>query len=148
MGLSQGVSRLEPSLNDEHGSEGEYCANIYETYMQMSEDRVRQLLKARRLRAKLIGCNLFSDPAWEILLEAFAAYLGRRKISVSKLCDVSDVPATTALRWIGKLEGDGLLQRSEDVSDARRTWIELSPQGVLKLQEYFASVATSGTCGL
>jgi DNA-binding MarR family transcriptional regulator len=116
--------------------------------MQMSEIRIRQMIVARRLREKVIGEDLFSDPAWDILLEAFAAFLGRRSTSLAELSSAAGVTSTAALRWIRKLQTDGLLQEQGGAIQPRGTTIELSPKGVLRLQEYFASVATRGTQGL
>jgi DNA-binding MarR family transcriptional regulator len=52
------------------------------------------------------------------------------------------VPATTALRWIQKLEQEDWLARRDDPVDARRNWIELTPEGSARLALYFRTVAT------
>jgi len=97
---------------------------------------IRRLLAARRARDEQLGADLFADPAWEILLEALAAEFAQKRISVSGLCDASAVPATTALRWINKLEQNGLLVRHADPLDGRRDWIQLTPEGSVKLRAY------------
>lgn len=104
--------------------------------VHISEGMVRQLLKARRLRETLLGVDLFADPAWDILLEAFACQLGQKRTSVSGLQEASGVPPTTALRWIKKLEQSGWLKREADWSDARRQWIELTCEGSVKIRSF------------
>lgn len=106
----------------------------------LTEDDVRKLVRARRLRVQQLGADLFSDPAWDILLEAFACDLAQKRISVSGLCSASSVPATTALRWIEKLEEDGWLRRDPDRLDRRRCWLELTPIGSERLRHYFEAV--------
>jgi hypothetical protein len=101
---------------------------------------IRWILKARRARDRIFGGELFADPAWDMLLDAFAAHLASERLAVTALCRGAAVPATTALRWLGKLEADGLLTRKQDEADGRRHWIELSPRGVALMQRYFESI--------
>jgi DNA-binding MarR family transcriptional regulator len=101
---------------------------------------VRSILSARRAREQLISRELFADPAWDILLELYAANLEQRKISTSDLCIASAVPATTALRWIDKLHHMGFLLREEDRFDRRRVLVTLSPAGRARMQSYFEAL--------
>lgn len=100
---------------------------------------VGDLLRARRTRERVFGADLFSDPAWDLLLHAYAAYLAQHRLPVSTLCGVTNVSESTALRWIRKLEQESLLIRRDDHLDRRRSWIELSPQAADKLNDYFGA---------
>ena len=89
----------------------------------------RSIIHARAFRREIFAGELFADPAWDMLLELYALTCEGRRISVSKLSFAAGVPATTALRWIDKLEAEGLVIRFEDPLDARRIWISLSETG-------------------
>lgn len=98
---------------------------------------VRSILEARRRRNKFFDSELFADPGWDILLELYAMELAQERVSVSKLCLAAGVPASTALRWITKMEKDGLLKRREDPLDGRRVWIALSDEASDAMERYF-----------
>jgi len=105
---------------------------------------VRTLQRARRARDLCFDSTLFADPAWDMLLELYASHLEQRRIAVSSLCAAAHVPATTALRWISKLEQDGLAVRRDDPNDGRRSWIELSFDGAEKMSRYFDMLPSGG----
>ena len=105
--------------------------------------RIRRLLKARRARSLFFEDDLFADPAWDVLLEAYAAHLMQQKTSVTALSNAAAVPATTALRWIRRLEQLGLLVRRGDPLDGRRSWMEISNRGLSAMQRYLNSVSLS-----
>ena len=109
----------------------------------VTPNQLRLMIKARRVREQMLGSQLFADPAWDILLEAYLADMTRVPVSVSGLCQSSAVPATTALRWLQKLEEDGWLARKDDPFDGRRTWIELTAEGSARLSRYFAALDSS-----
>lgn len=94
----------------------------------VTAQRVRAHIRGRRLRERFFEPGLFADPAWDILLDLAASGLEQRKVSVSSLCIAASVPTTTALRTIKMMVDRGLLVRRDDPSDARRTFIDLSPQ--------------------
>jgi len=85
----------------------------------------RGYLKLREQREQALP-GLFSDPAWEILLEGFANRLEHRRVSISSMCIASRSPSTTALRYIQILEDRGFLARYPDRFDGRRVYISLT----------------------
>jgi DNA-binding MarR family transcriptional regulator len=105
---------------------------------QMQPSRtVRAVQAVRRQRAALFGGDLFSDPAWDILLELYALHLEQQRTSVSSVYKASTVPGSTALRWLAKLEHDGLVVRTEDPLDQRRSWIDLTDDGRERMRRLF-----------
>lgn len=70
--------------------------------VNVTEDQIRSILKVRRGRSEIFGEGLFSDPAWDILLELLAARLGNRKMTLVELEQVA--PRSVLARWVAELE--------------------------------------------
>jgi len=96
-----------------------------------------KVYSARRERERLLGSDLFADPAWDILLHLFIASLERRPVTVSKACHASAAPATTALRFIATLENAGLIARRQHPHDRRSSTLELTADGDGKMRAFF-----------
>ena len=107
----------------------------------VSSRDVRQVIRQRRLRDELFDSELFADPAWDMLLDLYAARLDRSRVSVSSLCIAAAVPATTALRWIKTLTETGLFERKADQHDARRIFVQLSDEATTAMHRYFARLS-------
>lgn len=105
---------------------------------------IRAAIRARRMRDQFFDSSLFADPAWDMLLDLFAAHLDETRVSVSSLCIAAAVPATTALRWITTLREAGLFERRDDPFDRRRAYIALSPKAVTAMQDYVGSARRAG----
>lgn len=100
----------------------------------------RALKRARALRNDYFDADLFADPAWEILLELYVCSVTQQRIAVSKIAFVLNIPSTTVLRWVATLVDRGLIIRSPDPTDGRRTWASLSSLGLQKMETYFATL--------
>ena len=87
------------------------------------------LIEARRSRDALFGAGYFADPAWDMLLNLYAADEAGTPLSGSELCAAAQLPQTTAQRWVETLAAARLIVRRPDQGDARRTLISLSPEG-------------------
>ena len=111
---------------------------------EANSQEIRAAIRSRRLRAQFFAGELFADPAWDMLLDLFAAELERRRVSVSSLCIAAAVPPTTALRWIGTLHDAGLFERHADPSDRRRAYIALSAKGIEGMRSYVAAAKRQG----
>lgn len=101
---------------------------------------VRRMLRQRRMREQYFPADLFADPAWDMLLDLYAARLDRQPVSVSSLCIAAAVPATTALRWIKTMTDAGLFVREADPLDGRRIFIGLSEAAFEALARYFEAL--------
>lgn len=102
---------------------------------------LRRVLRARIERTDYFSSRLFSEPAWDMLLELYAAHLMQRRLAVKDLCVASRVPQTTALRWITVLKSEGLIYARSDPLDARRTFLEFTPEGCVAMMRYFTAIA-------
>lgn len=141
--LQQVRNKLESSLSDldklsgaGKGSEPKEIAG------RVTEAMVRSILSERRSRSEFFKDDLFADPAWDMLLELYASELAQHRISVSRLCEGAAVPPTTALRWIKRLEDEGLLVREGDPLDARRVHVRLSTDASSRMSAYFQRLGT------
>ncbi|PTQ08263.1 MarR family transcriptional regulator [Sphingomonas oleivorans] len=94
----------------------------------------KRLIRWRRKRDELLGEALFGDPAWDMMLDLFAAQEEGKQVSVSSLCIAAAVPATTGLRWINILVDRGILLKKDDERDRRRIWVELTPDYVQRMR--------------
>lgn len=97
--------------------------------------------RLRRLRKTLLGPDLYSGPGWELLLQLFDSYLLQRRETVGSVTMGAELSGTTALRWLGRLEQDGLIRLSDDQLDGRRRFVLLTDQGVQLMTNYFSGVA-------
>jgi len=102
----------------------------------VAPEALRQVIKRRRARELCFPAGLFADPAWDILLDLTVARVERQDLSVTDVCVAAAVPQTTALRWIGTLEREGLIDRTPDVRDSRRVIVRLSEGGWERMERY------------
>jgi len=98
----------------------------------------QEVYRDRRRRARHLSARLFGEPAWDLLLDLYAAAARGLPVSVSNACLAADVPASTALRWLHHLADEGLVERLADESDARRHYVRLTEAGYARMSAYFA----------
>ena len=106
--------------------------------------QVRRMLRQRRMREQYFPADLFADPAWDMLLDLYAARLERQPVSVSSLCIAAAVAPTTALRWIGRMTASGLMARRPDPGDRRRAFVVLTEQASTGMHGYASALARAG----
>jgi len=111
---------------------------------EIEGSEIRAVIRARRLRSQFFAADLFADPAWDMLLDLFAASLEKRRVSVSSLCIAAAVPPTTALRWIGTMHDAGLFSREADPGDRRRAYIVLSEKALQGMRAYVVALRRAG----
>jgi Winged helix DNA-binding domain len=128
--LSAGPTVSAPALEPVHRGDGP----------EISVETVRGVIRARRLRSRYFPEDLFADPAWDMLLDLLQAEISHLRVPVSSLCIAAAVPATTALRWLKAMVGQGLFVRRADPHDGRRVFVELAPEASSALRRYFAEV--------
>lgn len=96
----------------------------------------RQILRRRRSRDQFFDDNLFADPAWDMLLDLFAASLEGKSVYVSSACIAASVPLTTAQRWLRELERVGLVERQHDPADKRRVFVRITARAYLSMMRW------------
>ena len=105
---------------------------------------IRRAIRARRLRSAFFAPELFADPAWDMLLDLYAAELEGAPVSVSSLCIAAAVANTTALRWIARMVEEGLFLRQPDPGDRRRAFMTLTPTARAGMRAYMDGVGRGG----
>ena len=138
------LARLSTGPSDRSGlvTATPLIARSAEPLPELSREKLRTLIRARRLRGRYFTEELFADPAWDMLLDLLQAELAQVRVPVSSLCIAAAVPATTALRWIKTLTDLGLLVRRADPHDGRRVFVELSSDTSDSIRRYFGDVGT------
>jgi DNA-binding MarR family transcriptional regulator len=97
----------------------------------------------RQRRQDFFAADLFGEPAWDILLDLFVAALKGEERLVKQLCIAAQLPSTTALRYISRLEDGGIVRRIADKVDRRRIYIALTRKGFEAMQELIAGSRVS-----
>ena len=108
--------------------------------------KVTEIFRARRRRDRHFPAGLFGEPAWDMLLELFAARLSDRQLTMSSACDAASVSTATALRWLSILEKAGLVECIDHPHDDRVRWVQLSEVGFDRLHIFFEDLI-AGTDG-
>ena len=149
------VQRLETAAKYEHGEllparTETPIEEIRELWSVPSEARrlvdvLRRTMRARTTRAEYFPSDLFSDPAWDMLLDLALARLTGKRVSVSSLCLAAGVPATTALRRLDDLCAAKMTTRLPDAADGRRKFVELTDDGARRMLLYLESLQREGT---
>lgn len=101
----------------------------------------REEYEARSRRKRIFESELFGEPTWDMLLDLYVADADEVGMPVTSLCIASNVPPSTALRWIRILEDRGHIVRQPSSSDKRVTLLKLSRSAKANLDSYFAERA-------
>ena len=117
----------------------------------VSEDQLVDLAcriyDTRRARARYFETSMFGEPVWDMLLALFCLQSRRTRLSVSGLSYAADVPQTTGLRWMRRLEKEGLIARTRDWRDGRRSFLHLTPKGEQLMRDYLSGIYGKLTAG-
>lgn len=106
----------------------------------ISKTRILELLRFRELRPRLFKERLFSDPAWQMLLDLMENNLLEKEVSVSSLYIASGVPISTASRRLDDLEEVGLVTRWDDPNDGRRQYVRVTEKAEKLITNYLADL--------
>jgi DNA-binding transcriptional ArsR family regulator len=102
--------------------------------IRTTEDHMQSLISARRGRERLFGRHLFSDPAWDVIIELYAAMLGKRRMSAADLARAIGAPEPVIGRWIAALVEAGIVATAGD-QDGTNARVELTEDGAAKMAQ-------------
>ena len=103
-------------------------------------DQLALSIQVRRMRRTHFGTAQMSGPTWDMMLDLMLANANGRTLSASDLATGAGVPLSSGLRMIASLEAMGLVKRSIDERDRRRTIVRLTDAGTERMASYFEKV--------
>lgn len=103
-------------------------------------DQVSFSIQMRRMRRSHFGSAELSGPVWDMMLDLMLANTHGRSLSASDLATGAAVPLSSGLRMIAALERLGLVRRSIDERDRRRTIVRLTDYGIERMASYFEKI--------
>jgi CheY-like chemotaxis protein len=125
-------------------STGDNATNeVPATPVQRNKASLQSLRAVRRIRSRYFPSELFSDPCWEMLLDLYDCLLSGQNATVTSLAAASGATTTTAWRRLGALQAHGLIERSEDPEDKRRTIVRLTEAGRQAVENFFDTYSRS-----
>ena len=100
-------------------------------------DQLSLSIQVRRMRKTHFGTAQMSGATWDMMLDLMLANANGRTLSASDLATGAAVPLSSGLRMIASIEAMGLVKRSIDERDRRRTIVRLTDAGVERMASYF-----------
>ena len=79
----------------------------------------QHLQRARLERDEYSPSEILGEPGWSLLLDLFVAHHEGRLVNSSGACFGANIPQTTGLRWLEKLDSVGLIERQPHPQDTR-----------------------------
>lgn len=110
-------------------------------------DQLSFNIQIRRIRRNHFGSAEMSGPTWDMMLDLMLAGTHGRVLSASDLATGAGVPLSSGLRMISALEHQGLVHRSIDERDRRRTIVRLTESGTERMASYFEKVGVASQNG-
>ena len=130
-------------LNHAHneGERGEAApSNIEKTCPVASQNTrlevARRIYDMRRSREQFLPVEMFSEPAWDILLFLYIARAEQHRATVGAACASAGVPVSTALRWIQRLVTVGMVEKEAHPTNQRVHWLTLAPNTQCQLDRF------------
>lgn len=99
-------------------------------------DRARHVKRLRQEQKRLFPAQIFRESSWDILLNCYVAELEGRHLCVKQLHADLDESNTAMLRRLADLERLGLIARSRDDQDGRRTNVRLTQSAVDLIRQF------------
>lgn len=127
--VNENVVRIAESLADWPSDE-----------LATSAALVGRIISARRERSNHLPARLFSEPAWDMMLELLHGELADRPVTVAMLIDASGVSHRAAIRWLNALEAHGLVARGATAETRKSEQVELTNEARRTFRKYFRQV--------
>ena len=100
------------------------------------------MYRARIHRANQFNPELFGEPAWDMLLDLFIHKVAGERVSSTSLCLGANVPYSTGMRYLERLEQEGLMFRFTPPDDRRLVLVDFTPDGFRRMRDYISQAIT------
>ena len=111
--------------------------------LQSTSEIARAILVDRKRRSRIFNEGMFGEPAWELLLNLYVMDQDGPRLTIGRLIESSDLPQTTALRWLQYLQDQDLIVRREHPGDARTSFVSLTNKAREALDLYLSDSLTA-----
>jgi DNA-binding MarR family transcriptional regulator len=101
-------------------------AVVRETTELRAVENARSILDLHGRISRRLGEGMFDNPGLLMLLRLFIARVEQRTLQVKALALYSGVPASTAQRWIDRLQIQGLLTKRTNERDHRSSLVTIT----------------------
>lgn len=98
------------------------------------------ILTDRALRKSHFPGELFSEPAWDILLCLFVADTRKSWLSEVSVCTTSGAPRSTAMRWINFMKKAGIIEKMDASNSDKPANFRITPYGAAQMRNYLKSI--------
>lgn len=106
--------------------------------------RAKTVLRERQRRAEIFTPVLFGEIGWDMLLWLYVTEGEGERQTIGRLADHVGAPHTTALRWIGYLERERLIEKVPHPNDRRTFFVRLLDGGRERLESWLAATVQPG----
>ena len=104
----------------------------------------KKIREVRAVRGVVFAPELFGEPAWDLLLALYIADGDQYRLKVTAACAESNVPESTALRWLSSLNEAGLIRYDSNPTDARSRYVALSSAGITMMDRLLELASSDG----
>jgi DNA-binding MarR family transcriptional regulator len=104
--------------------------------MHPDDQVISAIIRARRKRAEFFPLELFSDPAWDVLLALLEAKSEGRSLTLAALAKETGQSATLVVRWVDVLCQEGLVDAGPGSGDLPGSAVDLSQRGCAAMQAW------------
>ena len=104
----------------------------------------KKIKEFRAARGVIFAPEMFGEPAWDLLLALYIAAGDQYRLKVTAACVESNVPESTALRWLSSLAEGGLIRYDSNPTDARSRYVALSGAGIAMMDRLLELASGNG----
>lgn len=104
-----------------------------------------RIYDARRARDRMFDKDIFSEPAWDMLLALYVLPTRGELMTISSLTYAAAVPQATGYRWQGVLLSEGLIERQPQGVDGRKHIVSLTHTGRSLMDKFLIQCLLSET---